>query len=46
MAVMSVTAAVLNSGTVVREGQSRNMLSMFVTAAVPNSGTVVREEQL
>ena len=40
---MVVTAAVLNSGTVVRDLQPLNIKFMLVTAAVLNSGTVVRE---
>ena len=38
-----VTAAVLNSGTLLRERQLKNILLILATDAVLNSGTVSRE---
>ena len=46
MLFILVTAAVLNSGTVVKDGQLLNILPILVTAAVLNSGTAVNAVQV
>jgi hypothetical protein len=40
-----VTSGVLNKGTVIRDGQFRNIRNMVVTIDVLKNGTVVRDEQ-
>ena len=42
MPSIRVTDAVLNNGTLVREGQLLNMPAIVVAAAVLNKGTVTR----
>ncbi len=46
MLAILVTAAVLNSGTVVKDWQPLNILLILVTVAVLNNGTVVNVVQL